>query len=111
MKTKIIEIRDSATFIPVMATLMESENEVESWYLRKTGYGKDSGLVMITPLSGGKAEYSPYDWDTMARTYPVAHKYIQEHWNELESGDVVCVETILGERETPKVSERREAYI
>lgn len=111
MQTKILEIRDSATFIPVLATLMKSENETESWYLRRMGYGAKTNFIMITPLNGGKAEYSPYDWDTMARTYPVAHKYIQEHWNELESGDVVCVETILGERETPKVSERQEVYI
>lgn len=37
-----------------------------------------------------------------------AHKYIEENWDALKDGDVVCVEHILGERETPKVSERAD---
>lgn len=48
----------------------------------------------------------PYAWGQNPRTKYVAHKYIIENWDKLSTGDVVYVETILGERDTPKVSER-----
>ena len=35
-----------------------------------------------------------------------AHRHIQYSWDELESGDVVDVEYILGESKFKKVSER-----
>lgn len=62
METKIFEIRDRATFIPVMATKMKSDDNVERWYLRRMGYGVDCNLIMVVPLQGGMAEYSFYKW-------------------------------------------------
>lgn len=107
METKILEIRDSATFIPVLATRMRSIDTVENWYLCRTGYDPvGPPLVMVTPMGGGWSAYGPHKWTSGARTYPVAHKYIEENWESLKTGDVVCVETILGERDTPKISER-----
>jgi hypothetical protein len=38
----------------------------------------------------------------------VAHKHISENFDRLESGSVVCVEHLLGERPEPKTSERLE---
>jgi hypothetical protein len=106
METKILEVRDAATFIPVLATAMKSDNPIEKWYLKRTGYPTDHPLIMIAPLYGGKAEYGPYKWGESPRTLFIAHKYIEENWDCLETGDVVDVEWILGERGTPKVSER-----
>ena len=40
------------------------------------------------------------------RTYPVAHDWIINHWDELLDGDVVDVEFILGETDVRKQSER-----
>ena len=47
-------------------------------------------------------------WDIKARTMIVAHKFIKEHFDELETGDVIDVEYILGETDTQKMSERIE---
>lgn len=49
--------------------------------------------------------YDPYAWGEHIRTFHVAHKYLAEHFEELESGAVIDVEFILGTRETPKQSE------
>ena len=108
MVTKIFEIRDIATYIPVMATKMVSDNKAEEYHLVRSGYGKKQVLVMIVRLAESWCSYSPYDWDIKARTMIVAHKFIKEHFDELETGDVIDVEYILGETETKKLSERIE---
>ena len=40
-----------------------------------------------------------------------AHDYIAEHWAELDDGDVIDVEFILGEKPTKKISERETVPI
>jgi len=109
MKTKLFEIRDRATFIPAIAVKIggyQPENtEPERYLARRAGYGEP--CVLLTFLIGSrKAEYDPYAWGD--RTMKVAHHYIEEHFDELESGAVIDVEWCLGERPTPKVSEREE---
>jgi hypothetical protein len=118
MRAKILEIRDVATCIPVLAVdmnpdvdmLQNAERlEIQRWHLRRLGYPCDlRPNIAITHLAmnGSPAWNDPYGWKGGARTYPVAHDYIIDHWHELKDGDVICVETICGERETPKVSER-----
>jgi hypothetical protein len=51
--------------------------------------------------------YDPYDW-VGDRTKPHAHQFIMEHWQELRDGDVIDVQFILGETDSPKVSEQLE---
>jgi hypothetical protein len=106
MIAKLFEVRDRATFLPVIATSMTSPaNEAEFYLLRRAGYGVQP-LILLTRLDadGRPANYDPYAWGD--RTMRVAHQHIQDHWLTLESGDVVDVEYILGERDAPKVSER-----
>jgi hypothetical protein len=110
MQTKLFEIRDIGTFIPAIATLMEPEDERDGYLLRRAGYGIGTGLVLFTRLDGGPAHYDFYDWPAGTRTMRVAHEYIAGNWQALTTGDVICVETILGERETPKISERLEQW-
>jgi hypothetical protein len=35
-----------------------------------------------------------------------AHKYLQENWDSVQNGQVLDVEYILGETDSPKISER-----
>ena len=54
----------------------------------------------------------PYEWSDLGmglRTMQVAHNYIIEHYSGLSDGDVVDVEYVLGERLSPKISERLHA--
>ena len=110
MQVKILEVRDRATFIPMLCVDMnDPANEAQRWYLRRVGYPLDGRPnIAMTHLraSGDPLWNDPYGWRSGDRTYPVAHEYIIEHWAELQDGDVVDVEWIEGERETPKTSER-----
>jgi hypothetical protein len=130
VETKILEIRDSGTFIPVLCVNMNPDIDhievsagspverikeraeryrAQEWYLSRCGYPCDGRPnIAITDLNANGRPFwnDPYAWKSDARTFPTAHHYIIDNWATLKDGDVVCVETILGERETPKVSER-----
>lgn len=109
MQTKLFELRDRGTFVPVICTLMESDDERESYLLRRSGYGPVTNLVLMAGIqsSPDTATFDHYDWNGN-RTRQVAHDFIQKNWTSLNSGDVVDAEFILGESQQPKQSERTE---
>lgn len=103
---KMFEIRDRATYIPVFAIKMQSDDPVERYHLKRAGYGEEFPIIMVVKIDGGvEASYAPYKWHDM-RTMRTAHMYIEKHFDELNSGDVVDVEFILGESKTCKRTER-----
>ena len=106
MIAKALEVRDKGTFIAVLAVDMNPTVDAQHYLLRRCGYACDGRPnVILTRLDGsGKATNDYYAWG--GRTWPVAHRYIIEHWAELQDGDVVDVEHILGESPAPKRSER-----
>jgi len=109
LDTRVLEVRDSATFIPVLGININptgDESGGQRWLMRRCGYPCDGQPnVILTRLDGsGKATNDPYAWG--GRTYPIAHNYIIENWDSLKDGDVIDVEFILGEKPTKKVSER-----
>lgn len=111
MKTKLFEVRDRATFIPVFAILMEPTNNYQGYLLRRSGYGPGINLVMVGRCGSGPAHYDPYRQENGARTMRVAHQYIMENFHELNDGDVIDVEFILGESKEKKISERFQPLI
>lgn len=109
MQNKLFEVRDRATFIPVMAIHIDGNcTDQEDWLLRRSGYGESEGrnYVYLIHLQTGEGQYDPYKWGRGSRTLREAHKYIVEHFDELQTGDVVDVEFILGESATKKITER-----
>lgn len=113
METKILEVRDRGTFIPVLCVDMNPYPELsdtrraQEYYLRRSGYpcdGRPNIAVAKVSMDGDPAWNDPYGWQS--RTMAVAHKFIIEHWPKLRDGDVVDVQFILGETAEPKVSER-----
>ena len=111
MTTKLLELRDRATFIPVLAVACQSPDSADERYLlRRAGYVSEDPAypsIMLIDLHGGRrAECDSYAWGD--RTFQVAHQHIVKHWHELVSGDVVDVEHILGETTRAKASERDE---
>lgn len=114
MFIKLFEVRDRATFIPAMAVLLRNRTPEEFFLLRRAGFGSyeiggDWPLhnavpyVLLVHLGTSRAHHDSYDWGN--RTMSVAHAHIINHWDELESGDVLDVEFILGETPTKKHSE------
>jgi len=104
MEHKILEIRDRITYISVLAIKMEPADEVEEYYLRRDGYSRER--VTLMRLDTQTTHVNVYDWGVCCRTMQVAHEYIETHFDELQTGDVVDVEWVLSEVDKPKVSER-----
>lgn len=112
MNAKLFEIRDAATFIPVLAVQFGSDNEAERYLASRAGYGRQQHqqqeYVFLCKIAGNDAggTYDPHQWPGGSRTMQVAHQFIIEHFDGLEPGAVVDVEFILNERDKPKRSER-----
>jgi hypothetical protein len=111
MTTKTIEIRDRGTFIPALAIRLDPGSEADRYLLGRAGYGTSpetqKKYVTLMRINGGNGEAhcDPHDWPSGTRTFQVAHEYIIENFDALESGEVVDVEFILGETTAPKLSE------
>ena len=109
MTTKTIEVRDRATFIPMLATRLDPTNEADRYLFALSGYGvsieDQKKYVLLAQINGGNGKTScdPYDWAN--RTLTTAHSWLIDHFDEIESGAVVDVQFILGETDNPKVSE------
>jgi hypothetical protein len=121
---KTFEVLDAGTFVPAVGILCEpllmpTGNEIldatqaDSYLLARAGYAhpshdRHSRCVIFTRLDGHATNIAPYDpleWGRN-RTMGTAHAYVREHWDELQSGEVIDVEVILGLSKTPKTSER-----
>jgi hypothetical protein len=108
--SKTFEIRDRATFIPVLAVKLNPVTHSDRYLFGCAGYGllpqDQERYVYLCRVAGGtgKSTSDPFDWAD--RTLQIAHQYIVDHWDELASGAVVDVEHILGETTTPKQSEQ-----
>lgn len=116
MECKTIEIRDVGTSIPALAIKLNPGNEQDRYLLGRAGYGvqaeHQSQYVLLLKLSGGSGDFNcrTGEW-TGGRTMQVAHQFIKRSFDELESGQVVDVEFILGETPSPKQSEHVEAPV
>lgn len=129
METKLFELRDHGTFIPLLCikpqfptphrspcvwadphrevgmpakcTCGASFEEKMAW---RYGY-RGSRAVIVTHMSepGRGCKVDPHEWGD--RTFQTAHCYIEEHWDELHSGDLIDVRVIIGETDQPCASE------
>ena len=106
LDSKVLEVRDAGTHIPVLAIRMLAKNGIQRYYIHgRCGYPNDGSCIAVVRLNDYDGNCDPYAW-TNNRTMSNAHHYIYEHFDELNDGDVVDVEFILGEKPTKKVSER-----
>lgn len=106
---KTFELRDNATTIHVMAVKVNLAvlNLADKMQFLGAGWAEDEDrLIYVIELPEPcRAAYNPFEWDTSARTFPDAHLYIRDHWDEIPSGHVVDVEYINGETEKEKANE------
>lgn len=132
---KTFEVRDDGTFIPCFGIWCDPRdlstytklggvvlepssiiddppvlNDADRYLLRRSGYGVDPPYCVIFGRLDSACESAGYDtfaWrPRYGRTMQLAHMYVTDHWSELESGAVIDVQFILGERTSPKFSER-----
>jgi len=110
MEIRLFEVRDRATFIPVMAICFDPDKikreSQDEYLLSMAGY--DGWYILYAPLDGlksGEINYDSSHWND--RTHKTAHEYIKTHWDELKPGDVVDCEFIRGESKESKTMQRR----
>ena len=117
LETKVFEVRDAATFIPVLCVRVNASYRPtpgdgpparENYLIRRAGY-REEGFVIMTTLSANwdHATYQPSQWAD--RTRYNAHVYIEQQWQDLKTGDVIDVRFILGETPVPCQPEMFEA--
>ena len=104
MQQKLLEIRDTGTFIPVLVTKITGG---DGYLARRAGFMGEHYLV--TKLNTLETGYNIFNsWNGASRTMPVAHRHIENNWDTLKTGDVIDVEFLLGETEVPKKSESED---
>lgn len=94
-----------------MAIRLNPETEDDRRLLRRAGYGPQGFYVLLVKLLGDevRCEHDPYKWGD--RTMHNAHVWILEHWSQVSTGQVVDVEYILGETESPKLPEQATFFL
>lgn len=99
---KMFEIRDRATCIPVWAIRMLPDSQEEVFLMKQCGYGFSYPCIMLISIEAPwhSARCSD-EWRSSPRTMPIAHKYIEDHFDELKSCEVIDVEFIEKEVEKP----------
>ncbi len=105
MKTKMFEIRDRMTLIPVIAIKTHGDTPQEHSHFRRAGWGSNS-VILIDHNGGTEVSHDPFKWrEDGTRTMFEAHRHIQENFDALENFAVIDVEYLLGETAKPKASE------
>lgn len=116
METKLFEIRDRGTFLPVICVKMEAEIEEERYLLAITGYGlqkkTQAKYILMGKLQSPDLKFEPFEHAgyPVVRSLPIAHEYVRTHWDELKSGDMIDVEFISGETSEKKTPQRLEKF-
>lgn len=101
-ETKAFQVRDEGTHIPVLATLILSNEEDRVF--RRAGYGKGCRYILLTNLITRECQHDPEKWEG-GRTMKMAHRLIERNWLNFSHNCVVDVQYLSGETDTPKEPE------
>ncbi len=116
MEVKLFEVRDRMTCIAAIAIKpglahgidpSSHRGTVLRFLLGKAGWNADhnSNAVLFGQLEGDELKADVYAWPENPRTMRLAHRWVQWHWRDLASGDVIDVRAIEGEEEKPARSD------
>jgi len=111
---KYFEVRDSMTFIPVVAFrpsagaisqgMSDQVRRIVEHGLSRSGWSRGASSVIVCRLDRVSAHSDQFEWGNNSTLY-TAHRFIADNWDDLVTGAVIDVEFILGEKSTVKVSE------
>lgn len=98
IESKIFEIRDKGTYIPILAVLMESNDPAENYHLKRFSWSH----IYVFKIANGEPVFK---WEWEGRRISVIYPHITKHWYELQSGSVIDIQVLLGETTEPATSE------
>jgi hypothetical protein len=110
MEIKTLEIRDRVTFIPAIAIKPRQRNKSERYLWARVGFilmddpSLGPNYILLARLSDLQLQFQPRVWGN--RTMETIHRYLMNRWDDVENGQVLDVEFILGETDKSKESER-----
>ena len=96
---KFFKVLDVGRHIPVMCVKVNAGEDDRQ--LRRAGFGLGVDYWILTNLITMTTQYDKYAWKDR-RTIFEAHRYIQESWDQLGTGDVIDTEFLRGESSKPK---------
>jgi hypothetical protein len=131
MVSKIVEIRDSGTYIPALAVRLGSPSEAERHLLARAGFGRtfeeQFEYIALCKINSGEpcaCHIDPFSWGQNPRTMFVAHMWLLNRHHELDrsysvtsprekhegfdalpQGVLIDVEYVLGISDTVKTPE------
>lgn len=93
ISTKVIEVLDSMTYIPVIAFRIDDMDETTRYHYKRQGFDVQLGCTLtgLSRIDKGQIKYDPTEWFGN-RTLGAAHMYLIENWDDFKSGDVLDVE-------------------
>lgn len=107
IEAKILEVRDTATCIPIVAFVIHYDNldthtsedgierAIRENKLRgHSGWHLDPLALHVCHLANGKCFCDAYDWNN--RTMRTAHLILERDWDNIHSGDMIDVSKELG---------------
>ena len=97
MNVKLLEVRDTHTFIPVVAVKLSELSEQERHLVRRVGNNDDD--IVVYKLDGSQP-VDDFGW------WAEVFHYISNTWRTLSSGDVVDMHHVRGEVAEPCKSDR-----
>lgn len=101
MEQKLIEIRDDFTCITAIAIKTEPQSSAETAFLNRGGWGPNS-VILIKCNGDCIANHDPFNWGiSFGRTMTEAHRYLEEHFDEIPNHYLLDVRYILGESDQP----------
>jgi hypothetical protein len=110
--SKLFELRAPATLIVLMATKLGTTDLSESYLLSRSGFGRCNSdynkYVFVYPIDGGKGYAVTDPYEQNITEIRIVHQYIKKHYDELETGQVLDYDYIVGNTDKPKISERLE---
>jgi hypothetical protein len=111
MNSKLFEVRDRNTLLVVVATRLSPDDDRCRWLLSWAGFGKNAEAqrryILVSSINGGGTHpqsCDPYLGDITTRT---VHRYLEDHWDDCNSGDLLDAEFLRGETASPKQSDYR----
>ncbi len=111
LETRLIEVRDRMTFIPVLAVRLANDGTETTYLLRRAGFIDESGSgvpIILTHLSRMITHSEAYEWGGATRTMFTAHAELVQNWDKYPNGSVLDVRVVQGETDEPATSERFE---
>ena len=102
MESKFIEVRDRATFTPILALRISRD---DGYLASRAGF--DHPCVTVVKFNSDVVHTEPADWAD--RTMLTVHQELEDNWDKYKDGSVLDVEYVLGETQKPKESEEHES--